>query len=622
MIRMPPDPRTSLGMRVFLLAVLGMLVPVVVLGLMVRSSLEGLGQQILADRELWAKSLASHLDEALRGDLEVLQQVASLPGLDPATPPTQLQRQALRTAWLRFHDSDVAFLADPAGKVRYAEPTQTPFELSNAVRVAVAEVLASGRPAITGALPDELGQPHVFHLVPVRSWDLRPLGVVGLATDSGGTRLGQMIESARPGPAGTADLLDSDAALLAHRGPAAPEELVPHLRFVHDLVSRHGSVSGTCSGCHGWGSAAADSHEILAVAALAAAPWVLRTRQPEPPAMTLARLTTMRGMGAALALFALSLLFAWGTARSVRQPLAVLETAADRLADGDLAEPLPDLGKDEIGRLGDAFEDMRKALKYSRESLERARDELEDRVEERTAQLAEAHRQLQQRDAEHVQLLRKIITAQEDERRRIARELHDETSQVLAALMLRIDTALSSLPAATGARASLEEVRAMASRALDDVHRLVLDLRPSVLDDLGLQAGIRWIAERHLSPLGISWRCEFEVSRRLPPELESTLFRVSQEAITNIARHAEASSVLIQVEEHEHELLFEIEDDGKGFDTEAVQSPARRRASFGLLGMRERLELLGGTLTIESAPGEGTRITARSPLRSSSTKDA
>jgi signal transduction histidine kinase len=338
--------------------------------------------------------------------------------------------------------------------------------------------------------------------------------------------------------------------------------------------------------------------------------------------MTMARLTTSRGMGAAATLFVLSLLFAWGTARSVRRPLGVLESAAQRLADGDLAEPLPDLGEDEVGRLGDAFEDMRKALKYSRESLERARDELEDRVEERTRQLAEAHRELQLRDEQHVQLLRKIITAQEDERRRIARELHDETSQVLAALMLRIDTALSGFAAGSTARTSLEEVRAMAARALDDVHRLVLDLRPSVLDDLGLQAGIRWIAERHLSPHGITWRCEFDVSQRLPPELESTLFRVSQEAITNIARHAEASSVLIQVEEREGELSFEIEDDGKGFDPAAAQSPERRRVSFGLLGMRERLELLGGTLTIESAPGEGTRITARAPLRARTRKDA
>lgn len=154
----------------------------------------------------------------------------------------------------------------------------------------------------------------------------------------------------------------------------------------------------------------------------------------------------------------------------------------------------------------------------------------------------------------------------------------------------------------------------MATRALDDVHGLVLDLRPSVLDDLGLFSAIRWMADRHFKPLGITFRCEVDVDRRLPPEVETTLFRVAQEAITNIAKHSQASSVLVQIEERGGELVFEVEDDGKGFDVAAASRPEKKRVSFGLMGMQERVELLGGTLTIESSPGEGTRLVLFVPL--------
>ena len=153
----------------------------------------------------------------------------------------------------------------------------------------------------------------------------------------------------------------------------------------------------------------------------------------------------------------------------------------------------------------------------------------------------------------------------------------------------------------------------MATRALDDVHRLILDLRPSVLDDLGLLSAIRWYADRTLTARGIAVRCEFGELGRLPPELETALFRLCQEAMSNVARHAQATQVLVEVAVSGREIAVDVEDDGRGFDPEAVARREGRRP-WGLLGIRERAELLGGAARIESSPGNGTRVSVRIPL--------
>jgi signal transduction histidine kinase len=167
---------------------------------------------------------------------------------------------------------------------------------------------------------------------------------------------------------------------------------------------------------------------------------------------------------------------------------------------------------------------------------------------------------------------------------------------------------------ATGKTPRLDEVKALAVRTLEDVHRLILDLRPSVLDDLGLLAAIAWYAERTLESRGISVRCELEELRsRLPPELETVLFRICQECLTNVARHAQATAVLVQVGQEGDAVRIEIEDDGKGFDPpSAAERPGRR--PWGLMGIRERAELFGGKVTFDSAPGQGTRVVVWIPI--------
>jgi signal transduction histidine kinase len=325
-----------------------------------------------------------------------------------------------------------------------------------------------------------------------------------------------------------------------------------------------------------------------------------------------------RSLWLAPSLAAITMLLGWGIARSVRQPIVTLTAAAERIAGGKLDRPIAARpaarGGDEVGRLAIALEEMRTALKHSIETIEESNQQLERRVEERTHQLAQANQSLEERERVRQQLLRKVISAQEDERKRVARELHDETSQTLAALGIGVDMALASCPPETNGQTHrrLEDIRRLVDRMYHELHRMIVNLRPSVLDDLGLAAAIQWFAERQLPKVAV--RCELELETRLPSELETAIFRAVQESIVNIARHANAESVLVQGSIEGGMLTVEIEDDGDGFEVEDVVHAHDSMRGVGLLGMRERLEIFGGTLRIDSEPGGGTRVIMRVPV--------
>jgi signal transduction histidine kinase len=177
-----------------------------------------------------------------------------------------------------------------------------------------------------------------------------------------------------------------------------------------------------------------------------------------------------------------------------------------------------------------------------------------------------------------------------------------------------LDAALAAAPSPP----PLADLKSLVERMHDGLHRIIVNLRPSVLDDLGLAAAIEWLAEHQLRRAGIAARCELGelLDCRTDTSTEIALFRVVQESITNIVRHADAASVLIQGGLSHGRLWIEIEDDGCGFDPGAVHPDDVTLRGVGLLGMQERMELVGGTLQVESAPGEGTRvrIEARVPM--------
>ena len=216
------------------------------------------------------------------------------------------------------------------------------------------------------------------------------------------------------------------------------------------------------------------------------------------------------------------------------------------------------------------------------------------------------------KEAARGELLSKIITAHEDERRRIARELHDEVSQSLTVLMISI-TAAEGMRDPDALRKKLDSLYASAEATLAEVGKIVHDLRPTALDDLGLVSAVRLHARNLLEASGV--RLAFDAAgfghRRLPQAVEATAFRVAQEALTNIARHARASAATVSLRLRDGILTVLVEDNGVGFDPAQTSRTGRR---VGILGMEERASLIGGTLRIHSQPGQGTRVELTVPV--------
>ncbi len=227
---------------------------------------------------------------------------------------------------------------------------------------------------------------------------------------------------------------------------------------------------------------------------------------------------------------------------------------------------------------------------------------------------ARLYAEVQRKEQVRGQLFKQAIGAQEEERKRIARELHDDTSQALTALLYAAEEGLD-MPDLAAVRKKLIGMRELAQRTLDGVHKLIFDLRPSMLDHLGLVPALRWYAQSRLEPKGTRVIIDqVGEAPRLPPEMETCLFRVVQEAINNIVRHAAARNVSILFNLSERALSVTIADDGIGFDPIGLTVPGESPRGLGLMSMRERVELVGGTLDIDSSLGAGTCLHIHVPL--------
>jgi two-component system sensor histidine kinase UhpB len=213
-------------------------------------------------------------------------------------------------------------------------------------------------------------------------------------------------------------------------------------------------------------------------------------------------------------------------------------------------------------------------------------------------------------------LSERAINAQEDERKRIARGLHDDTCQGLSTLIIYLERLGQALPADRPEfQQRLACARQLATNTLEEVRKLIYGLRPTMLDDLGLAPAIRWYAKSRLEEAGV--RVTFgalDEATRLPPQLETTLFRIGQEAVNNIVRHAEAKCVTISFQRDDGNMCLQVDDDGRGFDVARITGQALRLQRLGLLGIHERAELVGGDVLVDSAPGQGTRLLVRVPL--------
>ena len=239
-------------------------------------------------------------------------------------------------------------------------------------------------------------------------------------------------------------------------------------------------------------------------------------------------------------------------------------------------------------------------------------DQIAERVEQISARNERLLEQMIEGEKRFRGLAKSVWKVQEEERRRLARELHDGIGQTLTALINQ----LRRLPHGGATNGGLEAAIAVAELALKDVRELSRLLRPPVLDDLGLRAGLAWLARtlREHSELvtTIDWQAGEDM--RLDPELETLIFRIAQEGMNNVIKHSGQRAARLALRRHADSIELEISDEGRGFDVAQVLAPSGGAAGLGLRGMRDRIELFGGRLAIESSPGHGSRLRVVVPL--------
>jgi PAS domain S-box-containing protein len=213
-------------------------------------------------------------------------------------------------------------------------------------------------------------------------------------------------------------------------------------------------------------------------------------------------------------------------------------------------------------------------------------------------------------------LLQRLVTAQEDERRRLSRELHDQMGQSLAALILGLKWLGDSVPLEPVAEGRLQKLKELTTQLAQDAHSLARDLRPTALDDFGLHTALSNYVEEWAERAQITadFHSNGLIKERLPPHVETAVYRSVQEALTNVLKHSKASNVSVIVEHRSHRVLAIVEDDGCGFEADKVLNVPQNQRRLGLLGMEERVALVGGTLNIESTPGAGTTILLSIPV--------
>lgn len=268
--------------------------------------------------------------------------------------------------------------------------------------------------------------------------------------------------------------------------------------------------------------------------------------------------------------------------KAALRPLANLQKTVEAVRRGNITARVEEavLGDPLVTHLGDALNSMLDELSDSRNRLE--------------------------------VLSGKVLGAQEDERKRVARELHDETSQALTSLMIEMKMLEKLDPEER--RKKIADLWDYTSQILDGVHRLTRELRPRDLDELGLVPALRSYIKESAKRFDIGIDLEVTGLRgRLPDNVEVALYRVVQEALTNAAKHSEAGSVRVAIRREDDLVVVAIKDDGRGFDLGEVKN--LKEQGLGLFGMRERMSIVGGELEISSSPGQGTEVVARIPWK-------
>ena len=605
--------------RIIFAAILSVLILLVSLSVVSYLSVRESVRLTLDNHLAAARIVANNIDGVLEQNITKLYDISLGGGVDFEDNDWAPEEKALRAAYAYSIFTGGVFILDRAGTCLLTYPYRDRSTDGTLDGMTLGTVFESDRPLVTNLRKLEpTGRSALFILVPLKDRGGKLAGIAGGEMDPTTYALTKIIQTVRMDPGMSIELVDGGGRIIGAGDPRLMLTGSDHGGYLAGLISTRKSTVGTCHRCHADAPAGAQRRaDVLAFAPLSFAPWGIAIREPQDvvlaPARKLEKLFILLGTVSTL----VALFLAFGLSRSIVRPVKALSLATRRIAGGDLSMPVQAAGNDEISALGRSFDEMRVRLAESLDQIQRHNLELERRVGERTAALEQSREKLSG-------LLGALLGAQEEERLRVARELHDDTSQSMNAILMAIDSLGLRMKDDDERKLQLMKLREQVLATLVGIHRLIKDLRPPILDDLGLESAVRWTMERHLgergirSSLSVEGECKEALSRAPAShrQVELVLFRVIQEALINIAKHAGARRAAVSLDFRGPVIHVAVEDDGRGFDVRDAPEAGRTgsRGGFGLQGMSERIALLDGSLDIRSSPGKGTRIEIRVPI--------
>jgi signal transduction histidine kinase len=603
----------SLQKRITLFILIGISVILLSLGVASHYIIQKNIDDLLNKKLALSRITRNNVDNIIKDNINRLYDISLSGVVDLHDGDFGPEKEAVKAAYRYSIFSEGIFLLDNRGTILLNYPERIRDVSLNILSIEpVRRMLALGKPVVSNIYTLEPSKKKVLYvLVPLKDKNGKTVGVAGGQIDPTSPLLLQKLGLIDIGKNEFIDIVDSNGVVIASSNPSRIFTQCDRNSFFTTIINERKERVASCHVCHEAGNRKEKLSTVLAFVPLESAPWGISIQELKSdifaPAANLKNLFIVLG----IIFISTALILTIGINRSIVIPLKELIRGANRIARGDLSNPVAPQGSDEIGVLSQSFETMRKKLAESLESVQRHTLDLETRVKERTRQINES-----QQRAEN--LLKKLISSQEEERKRIARELHDDTLQELSAALMKIDMCLLhpgviSSDKITGVRRIIENI-------YDGLLVIMQNLRPSLLDDLGLAAAVESLLDIHLGKKGVNYVIDIcgVKDRRFRPEVETILFRIVQEAVVNIARHADAKNVFVLFECDANAVYATIEDDGAGFDmgSLSLQAPdTRDRRGLGILGMKERALLIGGEMEIHSQPGSGTKINVRIPLK-------
>jgi signal transduction histidine kinase len=588
--------------KISLLTGLGLVGGIIVFSLLGIRAVNRTIEVMLQERLNTAYLVANHADEVLKLALGELENTAKVVEIDGAIADIEPHIEALEQMYKRLAVyTQGIFLVDMEGQILWSNTGNPSLAKGVLLHPDIRQIMTAERPNISGLIQIPGTETPVVLLVGSTGEELQGSKILlVVAIDLAESTIHGFIQPIRVGNTGYVEIVDQKGIVLARTEPSqklTPFEKSDHSGRFTELIAAGEPGLRVCHSCHE-PEQKVIARDVMAFVPLSSAHWGVVIRQSEEEALAPARELRQSLLFFGVVLIAIAFLFVIVTTQNVVKRISNLAKASQRIAGGDLASPVTRLGKDEIGLLAQNLDHMRARLMMSQEEL------------------TELYKDAQRKEEIRGELLHSLLTVQEEERRRIARELHDETSQTLASLTANLEAAMTLLPTdISKAKAIIRKIQHQSVNIIEEIHRLIYELRPEVLDDLGLVTAIQWLAENTLQKAGITVNFKTRGrGKRLESQLEITLFRVIQEAVHNIVRHADAKSADISLHFMKNLIKVSVTDDGRGFDVAEAMTAKDRPRGLGLLGMKERVQLMKGNLEIRSRHGGGTEIDIEIPL--------